>query len=203
MPATEHLDSIESLNSLTGSWKASLNRYREAMASNSLEQAREAEGERRKLLIELRVVVNRLRAEHAEDANLVAAWHQLHQVEGFLLFGTAEMITPYLEKLVDRSPADWQPLARGAMSGISPRTISQDWVNGGWPQRLLRARQSLKMTQKEAAHGCEVGEQTYERWERGQQPPAVLNILKVLAFIRSAEEKAGTRPLGPEPAAAS
>jgi DNA-binding XRE family transcriptional regulator len=196
MTATEHHDLIETLKNLAESWKASIRKYREAMASNSLEQAREAESERRKLLSELRVVVSRLRAEHPEDAGLRAAWDGLSQIRGFLLLGIAETITPYLEKLIGRSSAEWQPLARGAIDGINPRTVHKDWVSGGWPQRLLRARQSLNLTQKEAAHTCQVGEQTFERWERGEQPPALRNIVKVLAFIQSAEEKVGSRLTG-------
>lgn len=203
MTATDHHDLIESLKNLAESWKASLKTYREAMASNSLEQARKAEGERRKLFSELRDVVSRLRAEHPEDAGLRAAWDVLSQIRGFLLVGTAEMITPHLEKLMGRSSADWQPLAHGAMDGINPRTVHKDWVSGGWPQRLLRARQSLNLTQKEAAHTCQVGEQTFERWERSEQPPALRNIAKVLAFIQTAEEKAGSLLMNHLPTAAS
>ena len=104
-----------------------------------------------------------------------------------------EGVTPYLEKLTHRSVAEWQPLARSTVDGINPRAVHNNWIMEGWPQRLLRARLSRAMTQKEAAHACGVAEQTYERWERGEQPPAIGNVPKVLSFIQCAEEKAGSQ----------
>jgi DNA-binding XRE family transcriptional regulator len=191
MTTAEDHDLIE-LQRLTDSWKACLGEYQGAMAFGSLDQAREAESERRKLFAELRSAVDRLRAKHPEDASLRAAWEQLYQAHGFLQFGTAAGITPYLEKLVLRPLADWQPLVGGALDKINPRAVHNDWTTQGWPKRLLRARQSQGITQKEAAYACGVAEQTYERWERGEQPPATSNTPKVLAFIQSAEEKAGS-----------
>ena len=204
MTMAEHRDSIETLTQLTEGWKATLQEYREALASSSLDQARNAERERQRLFSELRAVVDQLRAEHPDDASLRAAWEQFHQVRGFLLFGTAERITPYLGKLIRRSFADWQPLAPGTVQSINPRAAHNNWVTEGWPQRLLRARISQDgMTQKEAAHACGIAEQSYERWERGEQPPAIGNIRKALAFIRSAEEKAGPQLVDQQPGAAS
>jgi hypothetical protein len=60
-------------------------------------------------------MVDRSRAKHPEDAGLRAAWEQLYQVQGFVIFGVAAGIAPYLEKLIGRSLSDWQPLIRGAI----------------------------------------------------------------------------------------
>ena len=198
MTTAEDHDLIE-LKKLTDLWKASLREYQGAMSSCSLDQARLAESERQKLFSDLRATVDRLRATHPEDATVRSAWEQMYQIQGFLVFGIATGITPYLEKLIGRRRADWQPLVGDAMDRINPRAVHKNWMTDDWPQRLLQARLSQGMTQKEAAYACGVAEQTYERWERGGQPPATTNIRKVLRFIQSAEQQATSELVTQQP----
>ena len=79
----------------------------------------------------------------------------------------------------------------GTLEKQNPRAVLNDWLADGWSQRLLNARISQDgMTQKQAAYACGVREETYERWERGQHPPALRNMLSLLAFVKAGEMKA-------------
>lgn len=68
---------------------------------------------------------------------------------------------------------------------VNHSDFDPDWpIATDWPAVIRGLRGSLRLTQADFAHACDLGRATVERWESGRTTPFAGNALELLTLVR-------------------